>query len=36
MEEMFAKHGLKMVQLDTEAGEDLENGKSHNIIIFGK
>ncbi|MCZ3365332.1 MULTISPECIES: class I SAM-dependent methyltransferase [Methanobacterium] len=36
MEEMFAKHGLKMVQLDTEAGEDLEHGKSHYIITFGK
>ena len=36
MEEMFAKHGLKVVQLDTEAGEDLEHGKSHYIITFGK
>ena len=36
MEEMFTKHGLKMVQLDTEAGEDLEHGKSHYIITFEK
>ena len=36
LEEMFAKHGLKMVQLDTEAGEDLEHGKSHYIITFQK
>jgi Methylase involved in ubiquinone/menaquinone biosynthesis len=36
MEEMFTKHGLKMVHLDNEAGEDLEHGKSHYIITFGK
>ena len=36
MEEMFAKYDLKVVQLDTEAGEDLEHGKSHYIITFGK
>lgn len=36
MEEMFARHGLKMVQLDTEVGEDLEHGKSHYLITFQK
>ena len=36
MEEMFTKHGLKMVHLDNEAGEDLEHGKSHYIITFEK
>ncbi|HHY01208.1 MAG TPA: class I SAM-dependent methyltransferase [Methanothermobacter sp.] len=35
--EMFKKHGLKMVQLDTETGEDLEDGtKSHYLIVFKK
>lgn len=37
LEEMFTKHGLKMVQLDTEVGEDLEGGlKSHYLIVFRK
>lgn len=36
LEEMFAKHGLKMVQIDTEAGEDIEHGKFHYIITFQK
>ena len=37
LEKMFAKHGLKMMQLDTEVGEDLEQGcKSHYLIIFEK
>lgn len=37
LEEMFSKHGLKMVKLDTEVGEDLEGGiKSHYLIIFEK
>ncbi|MBI4813418.1 MAG: class I SAM-dependent methyltransferase [Methanobacterium sp.] len=37
LEEMFSKHDLKMVQLDTEVGEDLEDGsKSHYLIIFQK
>ncbi len=37
LEEMFGKHGLKMVKLDTETGEDLEGGiKSHYLIIFKK
>ncbi|MDD3753041.1 MAG: class I SAM-dependent methyltransferase [Methanobacterium sp.] len=35
--EMFKKHGLKMIQLDTETGEDLEDGtKSHYLIVFKK
>lgn len=36
MEEMFARHGLKMVDLDNEIGEDLEHGKSHYMITFQK
>lgn len=37
LEEMFSKHGLKMVKLDNEAGEDLEGGiKSHYLITFEK
>lgn len=37
MEDMFTKNGLKLVKLDTEAGEDLEGGiKSHYIITFEK
>lgn len=37
LKEMFSKHGLKMVKLDTEVGEDLEGGiKSHYLIIFEK
>jgi ubiquinone/menaquinone biosynthesis C-methylase UbiE len=37
MEEMFTKHALKMVKLDTEVGEDLEDGsKSHYLIVFEK
>lgn len=35
VEEMFAKHGLKMVQMDNEVGEDLEEGiKSHYLVMF--
>lgn len=37
LEEMFSKHDLKMVKLDTEVGEDLKGGiKSHYLIIFEK
>jgi cyclopropane fatty-acyl-phospholipid synthase-like methyltransferase len=37
LKEMFTKHGLEMVQLDTEVGEDLEGGvKSHYMIVFQK
>ena len=35
LEKMFIKHGLKMVKLDNEVGEDLEHGcKSHYLAIF--
>ena len=37
MEEMFKKHDLEMVKLDTEAGEVLDNGTmSHYLITFQK
>ncbi len=37
VEEIFQKQGLKMVQLDTEVGEDLEGGvKSHYLVVFQK
>lgn len=37
LKEMFAKHGLKMVQLDSKVGEDLEQGcKSHYLAVFQK
>ena len=37
VEEMFLKHDLKMVKIDTEVGEDLADGsKSHYLIIFKK
>jgi ubiquinone/menaquinone biosynthesis C-methylase UbiE len=37
MGEMFTKHDLKMVKMDTEVGEDLEDGsKSHYLIVFEK
>lgn len=37
LKEMFTKHQLKMVQLNNDIGEDLENGcKSHYLIIFEK
>ncbi len=37
IEKMFLKHDLTMVQLDTETGEDLEDGtKSHYLIVFKK
>ncbi len=37
IEEMFLKHDLKMVKLDTEVGEDMEGEvKSHYLIIFEK
>lgn len=35
LQEMFTRHGFKMVQLDTEVGEDLEGGvKSHYLVVF--
>lgn len=38
IEKMFLEHGLKMVQLDTEVGEDLqqESCKSHYLVVFEK
>ena len=37
LEDMFIKNGLKMVKLDNEIGEDLENGfKSHYLVLFEK
>lgn len=37
IEEMFLKHDMKMVQLDTEMGEDLDEGcKSHYLIVCQK
>jgi ubiquinone/menaquinone biosynthesis C-methylase UbiE len=37
VEEAFKRHGLKMVQLDTDVGEELEDGtKSHYLIVFQK
>lgn len=37
IEEMFLEHDLKVVQLDIEIGEDLEDGtKSHYLIVFKK
>ena len=37
LKEMFGRHGMKMIKLDTEVGEDLEGGiKSHYLIIFEK
>lgn len=38
IEKMFLKHGLKIVKLDTEVGEDLqqEKCKSHYLAVFEK
>ena len=36
VEEMFTRHELKMVHLDTEVGEDLNGVKSHYLIVFQK
>ena len=37
VEEIFKRHGLKMVHLDTGVGEELDGGmKSHNLIVFQK
>ncbi len=37
MVEMFLKHDMKMVQLDTEVGEVLDDGTlSHYLIVFEK
>lgn len=36
LEEIFAKHGLKMTHLNEEIGEDIPQGKSHYFIVFQK
>ena len=37
LEDMFIENGLKMIKLDNEIGEDLENGfKSHYLVLFEK
>ncbi len=36
LEEVFAKHGLKMTHLNEEMGEDIPQGKSHYFIVFQK
>lgn len=36
LEGIFNKHGLKMIYLNEEIGEDIPEGKSHNFIVFQK
>ena len=36
LEQLFAKHGLKMTYLNEEIGEDIPEGKSHYLIMFKK
>ena len=36
LEEAFAGHGLKMIYLNEEIGEDIPEGKSHYFIVFQK
>lgn len=36
LEDIFNKHGLKMIYLNEEIGEDIPEGKSHNFIVFQK
>ncbi|OWT33198.1 SAM-dependent methyltransferase [Methanobrevibacter sp. 87.7] len=36
IEELFNKHGLKLLKLISDTGEDIETGKSHYLIIFTK
>ena len=36
LEELFNKHGLKLLSLDNDTGEDIPEGKSHYLIIFTK
>ena len=36
IEQLFNKQGLKLLSLDNETGEDIEEGKSHYLIIFTK
>ncbi|MDO5859906.1 class I SAM-dependent methyltransferase [Methanobrevibacter sp.] len=36
LEELFNNHGLKMIYLNEEIGEDIPQGKSHYLIMFEK
>lgn len=36
LDEIFKSHGLKLYSLNNEIGEDIEQGKSHYLIIFEK
>ena len=36
LEKLFNSHGLKMTYLNEEIGEDIPEGKSHFLIMFGK
>lgn len=36
LEELFNKHGLNLVSLDNDVGEDIEQGKSHYLMMFSK
>lgn len=36
LEDIFNKHGLKMIYLNEEIGENIPEGKSHNFIVFQK
>ena len=36
LEKLFNSHGLKMTYLNEEIGEDISEGKSHFLIMFGK
>lgn len=36
LEEIFNKHGLKLIFQDNEVGEDIKEGKSHYLLSFSK
>ncbi|MBQ6351375.1 MAG: class I SAM-dependent methyltransferase [Methanobrevibacter sp.] len=36
LEKLFNEHGLKMIYLNEEIGEDIPEGKSHYLIMFAK
>ena len=36
LENLFNKHGLKQIYLNEDIGEDIPEGKSHFLIMFGK
>lgn len=36
LEKLFNKHGLEQIYLNEEIGEDIPEGKSHFLIMFGK